>query len=486
MDRADSFEQSFDTHARLRYAESMTSALSSLAEAIDVARGILPDERDIASLAPAELIALNEQIGRGKRLAESVQALVASEIQRQSRPELGPDSLAKIQGFRNPTQFIAATLGTTTGDAARLVKVGEATTPRMLLSGDTAPARHPHVGQGLSDGGIGAQAASAIIAMLDRVAIRAGAEKVDQAEKLLVSQAAGLPLDALSKLILRAEAWLDPDGVEPREADLAAETALTIRRDRSGMIVINGKFDPVSGAPVVTALEGMVTAKLRAQRDAENARAAWAPDVPATPLLDETTDGERRTIPQMQADALVSICEHVLGCDEKDLPLNGVTVVVRMDLETLREGIGTAEIDGIDAPISASAARKLASSASVIPVVLGGDSEILDWGRERRLYSRSQKLALGERDGGCGGCGLPPQFTKVHHIRWWARDAGPTDLDNGVLLCESCHHRIHDNGWDIQVEGTGRKAKVWLIPPAYVDPARTPRLGGRARYDFAA
>ncbi|MFF2487761.1 DUF222 domain-containing protein [Microbacterium sp. NPDC058062] len=464
----------------------MTTALSSLAEAIDIARGILPDGRDIASLAPAELIALNEQIGRGKRLAESVQALVASEIQRQSRPELGPDSLAKIQGFRNPTQFIAATMGTTTGDAARLVKVGEATTPRMLLSGDKAPARHPHVGQGLSDGRIGAQAASAIIAMLDRVAIRAGAEKVDEAEKLLVGQAAGLPLDALSKLILRAEAWLDPDGVEPREADLAAETALTIRRDRSGMIIINGKFDPVSGAPVVTALEGMVTAKLRAQRDAENARLTQSLDAPATPLLDETTDAERRTIPQMQADALVSLCEHALGCDEQDLPLNGVTVVVRMDLETLREGIGTAEIDGIDAPISASAARKLASSASVIPVVLGGDSEILDWGRERRLYSKSQKLALGERDGGCAGCGLPPQFTKVHHIRWWMRDAGPTDLDNGVLLCESCHHRIHDNGWDIRTEGTGRKARVWLIPPAYVDPARTPRLGGRARYDFAA
>lgn len=470
----------------------MTSALSSLAEAIDAARGILPDGRDIASLTPADLLALNEQIGRGKRLAESVQALVASEIQRQSRPELGPDSLAKIQGFRNPTQFIAATMGTTTGDAARLVKVGEATTPRTLLSGDKAPARHPHVGQGLSDGRIGAQAASAIIAMLDRVAIRAGAEKVDQAEKLLVEQAAGLPLDALSKLILRAEAWLDPDGVEPREADLAAETALTVRQDRTGMIIVSGKFDPVSGAPVKAAIEGYVTARLRAQRDAESgrdagaARATSAGDAPATPLLDETTDAERRTIPQMQADALVSICEHALGCDEKDLPLNGVTVVVRMDLETLREGTGTAEIDGIDAPISASAARKLASSASIIPAVLGGDSEILDWGRERRLYSTSQKLALGERDGGCAGCALPPQFTKVHHIRWWSRDAGPTDLDNGVLLCESCHHRVHDNGWDIQVEGTGRRAKVWLIPPAYIDPARTPRLGGRARYDFAA
>jgi hypothetical protein len=122
----------------------------------------------------------------------------------------------------------------------------------------------------------------------------------------------------------------------------------------------------------------------------------------------------------------------------------------------------------------------------VIPCVLGGDSEILDWGRERRLYSKSQKLALGERDGGCAGCGLPPHFTKVHHIRWWTRDAGPTDLGNGVLLCESCHHRIHDNGWDVRVEGTGRRGRVWLVPPSYVDPTRTPRLGGRARYDFVA
>ena len=35
-------------------------------------------------------------------------------------------------------------------------------------------------------------------------------------------------------------------------------------------------------------------------------------------------------------------------------------------------------------------------------------------------------------------------------------------------------------------ERTGIRAKVWFIPPPHVDPARTPRLGGRARYDYAA
>jgi hypothetical protein len=463
----------------------MTSALSSLAEAIDSALAIWPDDRDIASLTSDELIALNEQIGRSKRLADGVQARIAAEISRQSRPSLGPESLAKKQGFRNPAQFIAATMGTTTGDAARLVKVGDATAPRTLLSGDHAPARHPHVAQGLSDGRISAQAASAIISMLDRVAIRAGAEKTDEAERLLVSQAAGLPLDALSKIILRAEAWLDPDGIEQREAELQAETAVTIRTDRSGMLILTAKLDPVSGAPVKVAIEGMVTTELRAQRDAGRAGATTG-DTPTGALFDETTDAARRSIPQLQADALIRICEHALGCAERDLPLKGATVVVRMTLEDLREGTGTAEIDGIDSPISMSAARRLAASADIIPVVLGGDSEILDWGRRKRLFTPAQHLALAERDGGCAGCGLPPGFAKAHHLRWWARDAGPTDLDNGVLLCESCHHRIHDNGWDIRIEGTGVRARVWFIPPVSVDRTRTPRLGGRARYDFAA
>jgi 5-methylcytosine-specific restriction protein A len=55
-----------------------------------------------------------------------------------------------------------------------------------------------------------------------------------------------------------------------------------------------------------------------------------------------------------------------------------------------------------------------------------------------------------------------------------------------VLLCETCHHRIHDNGWEVRIDGGGTNARVWFIPPAYVDPARTPRLGGRARFDIAA
>ncbi|MEU1971747.1 DUF222 domain-containing protein [Microbacterium sp. NPDC019599] len=442
----------------------MNAPLAALSEAVGGALAACPDGA-IESLAPDALMRLHESLGQAKRLMDAVQTRVASEIARQSRPELGPDSLAKQQGFRNPTALIAATIGTTAGEAARLVQVGEATAPRMTFSGEPAPARHPHVAAALETGRISAHAASVIISMLDRVAIRAGRDAVDLAERRLTEQAPGLTHDQLSKLVVRAEAWIDPDGVLRREEELRSARWLTIREEQDGAIALNGRFDPAGGAPIKAAVEAYVTAHLQAQRDAD-------PDAP------------RPSVKQMQADALTLLAEHALGCDRRDLPVRGATVVVRVSLDDLSAGTGHATIDGIATPISIATARRMAAGGSVIPCVLGGDSEILDWGRERRLFTTSQRLALVERDGGCAMCGAPPGHTKVHHLRWWARDAGPTDLSNGVLLCESCHHRIHDNGWEIRIEGVGTRAKVWFIPPPHVDPARTPRLGGRARFDF--
>lgn len=447
----------------------MTDHLAPLAAAVDSAR-VLWAEEAIEALAPGALIRLNEQLADSQRLLDAARARVAAEIARQSRPELGPDGLAKQQGFRNPTALIATVGGTSAGEAARLVKVGEATAPRMTLSGEAAPARHPHVAAALAAGRIGAAAASAIITMLDKVVLRAGREATGEMEKRLVEKAPGLASDQLARLITRAEAQLDPAGVEAREEELRAERALHIYEDRRGMVVINGKLDPEHGAPVKLAIETMVGAELRAERDAAQGG----------------TDAARRSVPQMQADALTRLAEHALGCANKDLPLGGATVVVRIDHEDLATGTGYATIDGIAAPVSVTTARRMAAGGGIISCVLGADSEILDWGRIQRLYTTAQKLVLVERDGGCAKCGAPPSHTKAHHIRWWARDAGPTDIDNGVLLCEACHHRIHDNGWDIRIEGKGTRAKVWFLPPAHVDPDRTPRLGGRARFDLVA
>jgi hypothetical protein len=449
----------------------MNRTLDLLPAEVEAVRAVWR-EPDTASLSDSELVAVNERYSRMQRMLDADRAQLAAEIARRSRPELGPQSLAKTQGYRNPAALIAATAGTSTGDATRLMRVGEATAPRQLISGEKAPARHPHVASALQCAGLTAQAAGAIISMLDRVALRAGRDVIDAAEKTLAEQAPGLSMDQLNRLLVRAEAWLDLDGMAPREDEKRGLEQL-IMREVDGMLEITGRLTPEHGAPVKVAIEAIVTGEMRATRDAE---------------LDGTADPQtpRRSVKQLQADALVRLCEHALGCSETDLPLEGATVVVRIDHDDLLNDTGYATIDGITSPVSASTVRRMAAGGEIISCVLGGEGQILDWGRTRRLFSRNQRLTLLERDGGCAMCGAPPGHVKVHHIRWWARDAGPTDLANGVCLCESCHHRIHDNGWEIRTDGSGISVTVWFIPPLHVDPARTPRLGGRARYDFAA
>lgn len=435
----------------------------------------------------APLAVLNSAMGALRRHVEAVHAQVAAEVARASRVELGNAGLAKQQGFRTPVSMIAATTGTGVGDAARLVSVGEATAPRVTLTGVQAPPKYAQVAAGLGAGRVSVAGAAAIVGLLDRVALRVSTDVLQEAERTLVAQAAGLSMDQLHKILQRAEAWLDPDGVRPREDELRAESSVRIREDRSGMIVLNATLDPETGATVKTAIDGYVGAMLRARENAaRGAQPAGDPGAAGGPGAAGDLAEDRRCIPRLQADALAAICRHLLGCDRKDVPTGGATVIVRIGLDALESGRGHGTIDGVTQPVSAQTIRRMAADARIIPCVLGGDSEILDFGRAKRLFTTAQKLALAERDGGCAMCGLPPGMAQVHHIRWWDRDAGPTDLDNGILLCETCHHRIHDNDWQIRIDGPGIDANVWLIPPAHVDPRRTPRLGGRRRFAFAA
>jgi hypothetical protein len=147
-----------------------------------------------------------------------------------------------------------------------------------------------------------------------------------------------------------------------------------------------------------------------------------------------------------------------------------------MTLESLISGLGEASIDGNEQPISATAARRLAADADIIPLVLGGKGEVLDLGAPVRLFSRAQRIAFADRDGGCAwrNCHRPPSYTEAHHIKWW-QYGGETNLDNGVLLCSMHHHRIHRDGWEVRVKDN----VPWFTPPSHVDAYRTPRRGGR-------
>jgi len=193
--------------------------------------------------------------------------------------------------------LLAAITGSSSGEAARFVKVGEATAPRTTLTGETRPAKRPHVQQALRSGLIGMSAAGAIVGLLDRIAPRVPHEKMDEAERLLVEQAPGLNAEQLGKLIVRVEAWLDPDGVAPREEEHRAARTLSITQ-RGGMLHFNGAFDAESGASLKAAVGAYVSRQFQARSDA---------------IDPEAPDADRRTVRQMQADALTYLAEHALG-----------------------------------------------------------------------------------------------------------------------------------------------------------------------------
>ena len=160
--------------------------------------------------------------------------------------------------------------------------------------------------------------------------------------------------------------------------------------------------------------------------------------------------GERLPQHRAYAHAFGELLEAI---DPDRLPQHGgdaTTVMVTVSLDQLRAELATAGVIAGDGEemISASAARRLACQATIVPAVLGGRSEVLDLGRARRLYNGPQRRAMRLRDRRCRaeGCTIPAAWTEAHHLRPWSA-GGRTDLADGVSLCARHHHRIHDSGY---------------------------------------
>jgi len=248
------------------------------------------------------------------------------------------------------------------------------------------------------------------------------------------------------------------------------------------MVRLVWDMPPETAGLVRAGIDALVGEQLRTARDR----------VPSSLAGTGMADVDDRTMPQRRADAAEDLFRHAISCDRPGGDRPVVTMVVRMTLDHLLDGLGAAQIDGIgglgdvrgaridgvEAGISATTARILAAEAHIIPAVLGGAGEVLDLGSARRLFSPAQRQALAEQYGGCAfpGCGHPPSYTEAHHLQWWSR-GGPTDLSNGIPLCSFHHHRIHDDGWEIQV----RDHIPYFIPPPWCDPDQIPRRGGTAR-----
>jgi len=418
----------------------------------------------VAGLPTESLLRWVTDAGTLQRGLDAIRVRLAGELAAQS----GPEALPRRAGHASAASFLAELWQISVAEAVRLCEVGVAVRPRLALDGSVLPARYPTVGAAVESHALGVEAAAVIVRELDQAAPYCSAESRAAGERLLVEHAPGLTVRQVQGLARQVRDRLDEDGAEPRDVIRRQRRALTLIPQPDGMVRLVWDMPPETAGLVRAGIDALVGEQLRAARDR----------VPSSLADTGMADTDDRTMPQRRADAAEELLRHAISCDRPGGDRPVVTMVVRMSLDQLLDGVGAAQIDGIDVRISAITARLLAADASIIPAVLGGAGEVLDLGRARRLFSPAQRQALAERYGGCAfpGCGHPPSYTEAHHLQWWSR-GGPTDLSNGIPLCSFHHHRIHDDGWEIDV----RDRVPYFIPPPWCDPDQIPRSGGTAR-----
>jgi hypothetical protein len=189
------------------------------------------------------------------------------------------------------------------------------------------------------------------------------------------------------------------------------------------------------------------------------------------------SDGETR-FDQRLADALVSLVRGRPASDNEPAP-SPYVVVAHVPLATLVDEdsalAGELEHRGL---VDAEVVRRLACDATLVVALDDDAGHTMYEGRARRDPTPTQRRELWRRDRHCRFPGCPnATFVNPHHIRWWRRDRGPTDLDNLALLCEHHHHLMHSKQW--QVSGNANAELSFVGPKGRVMTSRPSPLWTR-------
>jgi Domain of unknown function (DUF222) len=398
-----------------------------------------------SSLAQAPVWSLTDEqlCSHLDRVHAAEQALAAARLHLLA--ELSGREVPAHQGVASTASWLQGRLHIAGGTASQWVEVAAHLTRRPGLD-DALVAGAVNVDQ--------AKVIGAAVAALPTNHV--GPPIVDKAEAMLVAFAADYPPRALATMGQRILWHVAPELAEKvdeaalrRQDDRATITrALTLTPTGDGRTRVSGWLDAESAAVVTAALDPLCSPRTRDPED-------------------------KRTVTQRRADALREVCALALRTDT--LPDHGgerPQLVVTVPFDVLSGQLGAGMLDTGEM-LTPEQVRRLACEAAIIPAVLGGDGQVLDLGKSRRLFTGAVRRALVLRDGGCSfpGCTRPPRWCDGHHIVS-AFDGGPTSVDNGRLLCGHHHRVVHHEGWKIQL-GPDRRPE--FIPPSHVDPTRRPR-----------
>ena len=253
-------------------------------------------------------------------------------------------------------------------------------------------------------------------------------------EEIWLELALGCDASQVVRICRECRRSMDADA--PGQDDrLRARRGLWSRRREDGMLSLAAVLPPEDGAVVVAALEAV--ARKHPLAEGDPAEEPWA---------------------AVRADALKAVCDHALAAGPEGLLSEpGATqVVVHVDVGVLtgEQPDGRCHLDD-GAPLSTAVARRLGCDAEVVAIT-EKDGLPIDVGRRRRLFTGRQRRALQSRDRTCRfpSCGVSAGRTTPHHILEWWR-GGPTDLANGLSICNPHHAALHEGEYVIVPLGKG-------------------------------
>ena len=317
---------------------------------------------------------------------------------------------------------------------------------RLQRLADAVSHRHPGVGAAVRAGKVDVFRAAEIVRSLDDLPSDLPPDVVRRAERRLVQLAVDFEprrLRVLGRRILEVVAPEVADEHERRLLEREEQYA------RSRMQITTHDLGRGLSRAIVDLPNATMDLWMTKLQSYIAPRRAHLATVAARVARVDPDTGERVRYPRLLAQAFTAMLEQGPG----GLPRQGgdaTAVLVTIDHDRLVDELGAAGLS-TGGRISAGEARRLACNADILPVVLGGESQPLDLGRTRRLFSPAQRKAMAIRDPECrtDGCDIPAAWCEAHHRRPWSA-GGKTDLADGVLLCSFHHHRAHDRRYDMK------------------------------------
>lgn len=463
----------------------MKQISASLVEARRALAGSSMTDAALRSSSDSDLLAAIGAAADLVRVVEVIQARLASEAARRSRPELGHAGLASREGFVNAAALVRSLTRSSGRDAARSIRVGD-----LLGETDDVHTHQPgdesvfgEIAAAVREGRLGVDGADQVLRSLAPVVADVDPDLLRDATVILGFESGTRNVDDLAVMARGVRDTLDRVGIIDRERYLRRQRRLVRGRVIDGLRRVTLVLDPETDAIILGAIDHALSPRLggpRFTRADDQAR--------AIALVDD-----ERTNEQLALDTLTELVR--IGIDKDDGRILGQVkpaLRVTVSLDDLLAGVdaagvehpdtdtGVAWLEGSPEPVSAATARRILCDRGALPVVVGGLGVPVDIGATRRLFSGPQRVALSIRDGGCrfGDCDRPASWCEAHHVDPFhpidpGAAPGPTTLANGILLCRRHHLILHDNGWHIR-RGLN-PGDFDLIPPASIDPEGTPR-----------